>query len=46
MKEFGEKAVYDAGVVDLPPKVVELLGRLYFRTSYGQNVLLHSRFGV
>ena len=42
IKEFGEKAVYDAGVVDLPSKIVELLGRLFFRTSYGQNVLLHS----
>jgi len=40
--EFGEKAVYDTGVVDLPPKIIQLLGRLYFRTSYGQNVLLHS----
>jgi len=42
VKEFGEKAVYDTGILDLPPKIVELLGRLYFRTSYGQNVLLHS----
>ncbi|MDP2951484.1 MAG: ribonuclease Y [bacterium] len=42
MKEFGEKAVYDTGIIDLPAKIVELLGRLYFRTSYGQNVLLHS----
>lgn len=42
IKEFGEKAVFDTGIVDLPPKIVSLLGRLYFRTSYGQNVLLHS----
>jgi len=42
IKEFGQKAVFDTGIVDLPPKMVELLGRLYFRTSYGQNVLLHS----
>jgi len=42
IKEFGEKALYDTGIVDLSPKLVELLGRLYFRTSYGQNVLLHS----
>jgi len=42
MKDFGEKAAYDTGVVNLPSKVIQLLGRLYFRTSYGQNVLLHS----
>ena len=42
IKEFGEKAVYDTGIIDLPPKIIELLGRLYFRASYGQNVLLHS----
>jgi ribonuclease Y len=42
IKEFGERAVYETGIVDLPPKLVSLLGRLYFRTSYGQNVLLHS----
>jgi len=42
IKEFGEKAVYETGIVDLPPKLVSLLGKLYFRSSYGQNVLLHS----
>jgi len=42
VKEAGERAVYDTGVLDLDPKVVQLLGRLRFRTSYGQNVLLHS----
>lgn len=42
IKEFGEQAVFDTGIVDLPAKLVQLLGRLYFRTSYGQNVLLHS----
>ncbi len=42
IKEAGEKAVYETGIVDLDPKVVQLLGRLRFRTSYGQNVLLHS----
>ena len=42
IKEFGEKAVYETGILDLPSKIVELLGRLYFRTSFGQNVLLHS----
>ncbi|MBU2635093.1 ribonuclease Y [Patescibacteria group bacterium] len=42
IKEAGEKAVYDVGIVDFNPKIVQLLGRLRFRTSYGQNVLLHS----
>lgn len=42
MKEAGEAAVYDAGVVGLDPRLIQILGRLRFRTSYGQNVLLHS----
>ncbi len=42
MKEFGEKAVVEVGVVGLPPQVVKLLGRLRFRTSYGQNNLKHA----
>ena len=42
IKEFGEKAAYEAGIIDLPPKILEILGRLHFRTSYGQNVLAHS----
>ena len=42
VKEAGETAVYDVGIVALDPKLVQLLGRLRFRTSYGQNVLLHS----
>ena len=42
MKEAGEQAVFDVGIVGLNPKLVQLLGRLRFRTSYGQNVLLHS----
>lgn len=42
IKEAGEAAVYDTGVVGLDPKLVQLLGRLRFRTSYSQNVLLHS----
>jgi len=42
IKESGERATYETGIVDLDPKVVQLLGRLRFRTSYGQNVLLHS----
>ena len=42
IKEAGESAVSEAGILDLPPQVIHLLGRLNFRTSYGQNVLLHS----
>ncbi len=42
IKEAGEAAVYDVGLVGLDPRLVQLLGRLRFRTSYGQNVLLHS----
>ncbi|PIR02530.1 MAG: ribonuclease Y [Candidatus Nealsonbacteria bacterium CG_4_9_14_0_2_um_filter_37_38] len=42
IKEAGEQAIYETGLVGLSPKLVNLLGRLKFRTSYGQNVLLHS----
>ncbi|HOX30517.1 MAG TPA: ribonuclease Y [Candidatus Paceibacterota bacterium] len=42
IKEAGEQACYDVGILDLPPRLVQLFGRLRFRTSYGQNVLLHS----
>ncbi len=40
--EAGEGAAYEVGVYDLPKEIVQLLGRLNFRTSYGQNVLRHS----
>jgi len=42
IKEAGEAAAYDVGIAGLDPKLIQLLGRLRFRTSYGQNVLLHS----
>jgi ribonuclease Y len=40
--ELGEQGAFDAGVQSLHPEFVKLLGRLRFRTSYGQNVLAHS----
>lgn len=42
IKEAGEQAAYEVGVFDLDPRLITLLGRLKFRTSYGQNVLQHS----
>jgi len=42
IKEKGEQACYECGVLNMDPKLVSILGRLYFRTSFGQNVLQHS----
>jgi ribonuclease Y len=42
IKEAGEAALYDVGVAGLDPKLVYLIGRLRYRTSFGQNVLIHS----
>ena len=42
VKETGQLAVSDLGIVGFDPKLIQLLGRLKFRTSYGQNVLIHS----
>lgn len=42
IKEKGEAAAYECGVFNLDPRIILVLGRLHFRTSYGQNVLQHS----
>jgi ribonuclease Y len=43
MKEEGEKAAFDLGIHNMHPEIIKLVGRLKYRTSYGQNVLMHSR---
>lgn len=42
IKEKGEAAAYECGIFNLDHRIISILGRLYFRTSYGQNVLNHS----
>jgi ribonuclease Y len=42
IKEKAEAAAFEAGVLNLDPRLLQILGRLYFRTSYGQSVLQHS----
>ena len=42
IRERGEEAALEANVVGLKPGLVQLLGRMHFRTSYGQNILIHS----
>lgn len=42
IKEAGEAAAYDVGIAGLDPKLIHILGRLRYRTSFGQNALLHS----
>lgn len=42
IKKAGEEAAYEVGIAGLDPKLVQILGRLKYRTSYGQNILRHS----
>ncbi|PCI20904.1 ribonuclease Y [Candidatus Wolfebacteria bacterium] len=42
IKDKGDQAVYETGIFNLDPRIIAIVGRLYFRTSYGQNVLQHS----
>ena len=42
IERIGEEAAYEVGILDLPKEILKLLGRLNYRTSYGQNVLTHS----
>lgn len=42
IKQDGERAVMDLGIHSMHPEMIRLLGRMRYRTSYGQNVLAHS----
>lgn len=42
IREYGETAIFDLGITKVEPELVELIGKLHFRTSYGQNALQHS----
>ncbi len=42
VEAYGEEAAYELGIVEFPKEVLQILGRLHFRTSYGQNILDHS----
>lgn len=42
ISKAGEEAAYEVGILDLPKEIVHILGKLKYRTSYGQNVLAHS----
>ena len=43
IKEYGKNAIYELGLSKMDPELVEIIGKLHFRTSYGQNALSHSK---
>ena len=43
IKVEGEQAIFDTGISEINPGLIKVLGRLKYRTSYGQNVLMHSK---
>ena len=43
IKEYGKEALYELGLSKMDPELIEIVGKLHFRTSYGQNVLKHSK---
>lgn len=42
IKEYGKKAIYELGLSKMDPELIEIIGKLHFRSSYGQNALKHS----
>lgn len=43
LKELGQKAAEELGITDLPDELLPIIGKMRFRTSYGQNILKHSK---
>lgn len=43
IKEYGKNAIYELGLSKIDPDLISIIGKLYFRTSYGQNALSHSK---
>ena len=43
IKEYGKNTIYELGISKMDPELIEIVGKLHFRTSYGQNALKHSK---